>query len=120
LAYVLDNTAPLPAAQLTELLFIAGCHKHPTTAQAMRQRGAQWPAVLRRKEGHKMHYWNAAVVAWARSQGCTSLDGKEPHLRQQQQQRHQQRQQQHQEQLRELARTTRMMRQQQQQQQQQR
>jgi hypothetical protein len=77
LAYMLEHAEPLPAAQLTELLFIAGCHKHLTVAQLLRQHGAQWPPVLRIEQGRDKKCWNAAIVAWARSEGCTSPDSTE-------------------------------------------
>jgi hypothetical protein len=77
MAYVLDNTAPLPATELTELLFVAGSRKHLTTAQVLRQHGAPWPAVLRRREGKTNRKWNDTLLAWARAEGCSSPDGRE-------------------------------------------
>jgi hypothetical protein len=77
MAYLLDNTEPLPTAKLTKLLSIAGSRKHLAVAQLLRQHGAQWPAVLSFKKGRKNKGWSAEVIAWARSEGCTSPDSTE-------------------------------------------
>jgi hypothetical protein len=54
-----DCTAPIT------LLLIADV---TTACQWLRQRGAQWPAVLQYNEDK----WEEPLVQWARTEGCAS------------------------------------------------
>jgi hypothetical protein len=58
----------LDAELLTEALKYTGTHNQLQAAQWLRQRGAQWPAVLCNGYGE----WTGVVLAWARAEGCTS------------------------------------------------
>jgi hypothetical protein len=72
LAYIFGSeplSAYTEAAQLTRLLGIAGTCNHLAAAKWLRQRGAEWPAVLRYK---KVYVWHGSTLEWARAEGCTS------------------------------------------------
>jgi hypothetical protein len=56
------------AAQLTELLNVAGALGHLETARWLQLQGAEWPAVLMFDEAS----WTGATLQWARDEGCTS------------------------------------------------
>jgi hypothetical protein len=54
---------------MTQLLNHAGVRNKLAVAQWLRQHDAQWPAAL----GHSSYQqWSDDVIAWARSEGCTS------------------------------------------------
>jgi hypothetical protein len=69
LDYVVEQGEVLDAECLIKALNAAGTHAKLQTAQWLRQRGAEWPAVLGYDEDEQ---WSDAVVAWARNEGCTS------------------------------------------------
>jgi hypothetical protein len=52
----------------TEMLNAAGGNSKLAAAQWLRQRGAEWPAVLQ----YRSKAWQSEVLAWARAEGCTS------------------------------------------------
>jgi hypothetical protein len=56
------------AAQLTELLNLAGAWSRREAALWLRQQGAEWPAVL--QAGFMS--WEGDALQWARDEGCTS------------------------------------------------
>jgi hypothetical protein len=56
------------AAQLTDLLNVAGAYNQLTIARWLRRQGAEWPAVL----GHDDLPWRTDVLQWARDEGCAS------------------------------------------------
>eukprot|EP00953_Heterococcus_sp_UTEX-ZZ885_P041015 20945-Heterococcus_DN1.PRE.4 len=61
----------LPDAELlTDTLYYAGLHDQLQAVQWLRQHGAQWPEKL--ISSQKTAYWSGPVLAWARSEGCTS------------------------------------------------
>jgi hypothetical protein len=68
LEFMLYAPPAASAAQLTELLNIAGSSGMPTLAHWLRLQGAAWPAVLR----HGGVQWSGAILLWARDLGCTS------------------------------------------------
>jgi hypothetical protein len=70
LVYLQGQRLLATAAQLTNVLNIAGAYSQLAAAQWLRQQGAQWPAVLR---CGKYKQWQGDVLAWARAEGCTSL-----------------------------------------------
>jgi hypothetical protein len=56
------------AAQLTELLKSAGRYDDLMLVKWLRQQGANWPANL----AYDGDRWSAALVQWARDEGCVS------------------------------------------------
>jgi hypothetical protein len=56
------------AAQLSELLNLAGSCNHLAVAQWLRQHAAEWPTELR----FDVYSWSGDVLQWARDEGCTS------------------------------------------------
>jgi hypothetical protein len=71
LDYVLEQGEVLDAELLTAALNNAGIYDELLAAQWLRQRGALWPAVL----GHEgIQQWSGDVIAWARAEGCDSLN----------------------------------------------
>jgi hypothetical protein len=64
--------AVINASQMTQLLNYAGLRDKLTIAQWLRQQGAQWPAILRVGTGMFVKQWSDDMIAWARSEGCTS------------------------------------------------
>jgi hypothetical protein len=77
LRYCFDNTtrAYWPGHKLTELLACAGAVGAIQIAQVSRQQGAAWPLVLCNYDtaASPEAVWPDEAVAWARSEGCTSL-----------------------------------------------
>jgi hypothetical protein len=71
LQYMLSAGELTSAALLTELLLLAGAHEQLAVAKWLRQRGAQWPAVLC-FNWYSIRRWSGEVLAWAREGGCTS------------------------------------------------
>jgi hypothetical protein len=81
LTYVFDqlqhNEVITEPALLTDMLNAAGAKEQLEAAKWLRQRGAEWPAVLLvvlpcdagEKQAHK---WRNATLRWARAEGCTS------------------------------------------------
>jgi hypothetical protein len=71
--YVIEQGEVLDAQLLTEALNCAGAFSRLQLAKWLRQHGAQWPAVLQRREQSGMVLpWSAKSIAWARAEGCTS------------------------------------------------
>jgi hypothetical protein len=71
LEYVIQQGEVMSAEVLTAALNAAGTDNHLQTAQWLRQRGAQWPALL----GYSAaldELWGGDTLAWAREEGCTS------------------------------------------------
>jgi hypothetical protein len=68
LQYVLGAEPAATAAQLTQMLSTAGVCNRLSVAKALRQGGAEWPAVLM----YNGQRWHAVMVQWARDEGCTS------------------------------------------------
>eukprot|EP00953_Heterococcus_sp_UTEX-ZZ885_P006599 4029-Heterococcus_DN1.PRE.3 len=67
--FLLAEHGLLPAPQrLTAILRVAGAQDQLTAAQWLRQRGAEWPALLQ-FDGRP---WQGEVLAWARAEGCTA------------------------------------------------
>jgi hypothetical protein len=69
---VLDYSEVLDAELLTDLLAYAGSCNSLEAAQWLRQRGAEWPVVLRdttstQGDGEQ---WSDDMIAWARAEGC--------------------------------------------------
>eukprot|EP00953_Heterococcus_sp_UTEX-ZZ885_P036949 19016-Heterococcus_DN1.PRE.6 len=73
--------APTLLAYSSAMLNAAGSNKQLAAAQWLRQRGAEWPAVLSfedttgggdEDEEVVTRVWTGAALAWAREQGCTS------------------------------------------------
>jgi Ankyrin repeats (3 copies) len=60
--YVLSAEPAATAAQLTELLNVAGISDQLSVAQWLRQQGAEWPATLT----FLGHPWGTAVLQWAK------------------------------------------------------
>jgi hypothetical protein len=59
---------------LSDMLRTAGAHGHLAAAQWLRhEQGAQWPAVLSSYVIGETKHWSGEVLAWAQSEGCTSL-----------------------------------------------
>jgi hypothetical protein len=77
LAYVIQHGGMPDAAELTDMLNVAGAHGEVEAAKWLRQQGAQWPTVLQYTEppvqGMPLQFsgWGL-VLDWARSEGCTS------------------------------------------------
>eukprot|EP00953_Heterococcus_sp_UTEX-ZZ885_P041020 20946-Heterococcus_DN1.PRE.5 len=69
LDYIIEQGEPPDAELLTDTLYYAGLHDQLQAVQWLRQHDAQWPDKL---VAHKESYWSGAVLAWARSEGCTS------------------------------------------------
>jgi hypothetical protein len=59
----------LNAAMLTEMLNVAGRYNKLAAAQWLRQRGAEWPAVLGLGDED---LWPEEALTWAQAEGCTS------------------------------------------------
>jgi hypothetical protein len=57
-----------PQALRSRLLSVAGAADQLAAAQWLRQRGANWPAVL----CHNDKPWTGATLEWARAEGCTA------------------------------------------------
>jgi hypothetical protein len=72
LDYVIEQGEVLSAELLTAALNCAGSHNQLPAAQWLRQRGAEWPAVLRYIENSTVKQWNGEALIWAREQGCTA------------------------------------------------
>ena len=74
LDYVVEQREVLDAEPLTAALNRAGVSNQLRAAQWLRQRGAQWPAVLGYKRTVFVYarQWSDDVLAWARLQGCSS------------------------------------------------
>jgi hypothetical protein len=77
LAYVIQQGGLPEAAELTHMLNAAGAYGKVEATKWLRQRGAEWPAVLQYTEvgvyGMPVrHSWWGPVLDWARSEGCTS------------------------------------------------
>jgi hypothetical protein len=73
LEYIQQEGILATAAQLTDMLNIAGAADKLAAAQWLRERGAEWPQMLK----HKAKYWRGRSLAWARQQGCAALVGNE-------------------------------------------
>jgi hypothetical protein len=71
LDYVVEQGEVLNAELLTDALNRASSNSKLPAAQWLRQRGAQWPAVLGCVEGD-LPSWSGESLAWARSEGCTA------------------------------------------------
>jgi hypothetical protein len=67
LAYLQEQRLLATAAQLTNVLNIAGAHSQLAAAQWLRQQGAQWPTVLR---CGRLKQWQGDVLTWATAEGC--------------------------------------------------
>jgi hypothetical protein len=66
---LLQEQGLLPGPEpLSDVLQVAGVHDQLAAAQWLRQRGAEWPAVLQDLD----RSWQGEVLAWARAEGCTS------------------------------------------------
>jgi hypothetical protein len=65
---LVEQTAVLSPTQLTQLLNITGVEGHLQAAIQLRKQGAQWPRKLQ-SDGYG---WSDELVAYARSQGCSS------------------------------------------------
>jgi hypothetical protein len=68
IVYVVGAEPAPSAALLTELLNAAAINDHLAVAQWLRQRGAQWPAVLKYSDTA----WKTNVLQWARDEGCNA------------------------------------------------
>jgi hypothetical protein len=65
----LQEQGLLPARQeLSDSLQIAGAQGHLAIALWLRQRGAEWPAILKYDDIP----WQGEVLEWARAEGCTA------------------------------------------------
>jgi hypothetical protein len=53
---------------LSEKLNAAGASDHLVAAQWLRQLGAEWPDVLKRRD----QFWSGHTLEWARAEGCDS------------------------------------------------
>jgi hypothetical protein len=67
--YVLEQGEVLDAELLTEALNWAGSRNNLQAAQWLRQRGAQWPAVLSTVAEPRIQHWSGDILAWARAEG---------------------------------------------------
>jgi hypothetical protein len=72
LDYIVEQGEVLDAELLTDLLAYAGSRDQLEAAQWLRQRGAEWPVVLRdttstQGDGEQ---WSDDMIAWARAEGC--------------------------------------------------
>ena len=67
LEYCAAQHSAWSAADLTVLLDAAGIWNRLDAAKWLRERGAEWPAVLRDSEN-----CDDEMIQWARQQGCTS------------------------------------------------
>jgi hypothetical protein len=56
---------------LTAMLNSAGGYDQLTAARWLRQRGAEWPAMLLINGGYDV--WTGEALQWARAEGCTSV-----------------------------------------------
>jgi hypothetical protein len=66
---LLQQRGLLPEQQhLSTALQLAGAYGRLTAAQWLRQRGAEWPPVLKYEDKP----WTGAVLEWARAEGCTA------------------------------------------------
>jgi hypothetical protein len=72
LQYLHEQAIAAEPAVLTLMLNAAGAHGKLAVAQWLRQRGAEWPAVLRFPSLSGDIYWHGDTLAWARAEGCTS------------------------------------------------
>jgi hypothetical protein len=73
LDYVVEQGEVLDAELLTHALNAAGSNSQLLAAQWLRQRGAQWPAVLRYGErANAAEQWSGESLACARAEGCTA------------------------------------------------
>jgi hypothetical protein len=60
------------AQQLTLMLNAAGANDQLAAARLLRDRGAEWPAVLKLRIGGTNKHWAGTTLEWARQQGCRS------------------------------------------------
>jgi hypothetical protein len=67
MAYMLQQGV-VCAYVLSEMLNSAGANGHLAAAQWVRQRGAEWPRILR----FSAVSWSGDVLDWARTEGCDS------------------------------------------------
>jgi hypothetical protein len=72
LSYVMQQGEDLNAEVLTDVLNAAGTENQLQTAQWLRQRGAQWPALLGYDRAELTQQWWGDTLVWARAEGCTS------------------------------------------------
>eukprot|EP00953_Heterococcus_sp_UTEX-ZZ885_P035386 18275-Heterococcus_DN1.PRE.1 len=72
LDYVIEQGEVLSVELLTDALSCAGYNDQLRAAQWLRQRGANWPAVLAYGNLEYERLWSNELVAWARAEGCTS------------------------------------------------
>jgi hypothetical protein len=72
LNYVNEQCEVMSTDLLTKSLLLAGVYNQLETVQWLRQRGAQWPAVLSKRVGAKLMFWKDDVLTWARVEGCTA------------------------------------------------
>jgi hypothetical protein len=72
LDYVVEQGEVLDAETLTSALNRAGSSDKLQAAQWLRERGAEWPAVLAHGEEPFVEQWYGDTLAWARAEGCTS------------------------------------------------
>jgi hypothetical protein len=70
LQYLYEQGILATPAMLTLALNVAGSLQKLEAAQWLRQRGAEWPAVLRCTVLHS--FWHGSTLAWARVEGCTA------------------------------------------------
>jgi hypothetical protein len=68
LELLLQQGIVLTAAQLTEMLNIAGAHSNLAAAQWLRAQGVEWPDMLVLWHAP----WPRDMMAWASAEGCTS------------------------------------------------
>jgi hypothetical protein len=66
LQYIQQQGLLATAAQLTDVLQIAGAYTRLEAVQWLRAQGAHWPNTLR----YNTKCWSGDVLAWARLQGC--------------------------------------------------
>jgi hypothetical protein len=71
LDYLVQQGEVLDAELLTDALNKAGSNSQLPAAQWLRQRGAEWPAVLG-YDASDLPSWSGESLAWARSEGCTA------------------------------------------------
>jgi hypothetical protein len=77
LQYLVQQGAQWNADELTDMLSRAASRNKLAAAQWLRQKGAEWPAILQYEYVtfrivFSLTPWHAEVVAWARQAGCTS------------------------------------------------
>jgi hypothetical protein len=72
LDYILEQGEFVNAELLTVALNYAGMLDRLETAQWLRQRGAQWPAVLGESDTPAAGLWSCEALVWATAEGCIS------------------------------------------------